>query len=333
LDRELADMDTYTPHYSAMARGHGSGGPALMRAEALLCRGETEEAEIYGHQARHEAASHRQSSILIGAELFFGRLAVLRGDGAGFAAALQNMAGQVKENPQKSNRMEADMARSWLMGLLERPQDMVPWLRAGLDFSRRLFTQAIPCAHICRAHCLLLEKQPAILLGQAEAALGLAQALGYSLALLYGYLQIAAARCMQGRPKEARAGLEKAQALALPDRLLLPMAEYYPLLGPLLEKASPEVLEALQALAFRLQAGRQAVLRHLYKTKFPSGLSEREGQTARLAAQGLSNREIAQRLCVTEHTVKKHLKAVVRKSGATRATFYRLFSDLQRPEA
>lgn len=49
-------------------------------------------------------------------------------------------------------------------------------------------------------------------------------------------------------------------------------------------------------------------------------LTPREHEVLALVADGLRNREIAQRLGVTEHTVKFHLAAVFGKLGATSRT-------------
>jgi DNA-binding NarL/FixJ family response regulator len=50
------------------------------------------------------------------------------------------------------------------------------------------------------------------------------------------------------------------------------------------------------------------------------GLTQRESEVAAFLAQGYSNREIADALFVSEHTVKTHLKAIFRKAGvASRA--------------
>lgn len=49
--------------------------------------------------------------------------------------------------------------------------------------------------------------------------------------------------------------------------------------------------------------------------EWSSVLSDRETQVARLVASGASNREIAEKLSITERTVKAHLSAVFEKLG------------------
>ena len=49
-----------------------------------------------------------------------------------------------------------------------------------------------------------------------------------------------------------------------------------------------------------------------------AGLSGRERDVARLAAQGMRNREIAAQLHVSEETVKAHLKSIFQKLNIDR---------------
>ena len=47
-------------------------------------------------------------------------------------------------------------------------------------------------------------------------------------------------------------------------------------------------------------------------------LSDREREVALLAAEGLRNREIAQRLFISEETVKSHIRSVFNKTNIDR---------------
>ena len=52
------------------------------------------------------------------------------------------------------------------------------------------------------------------------------------------------------------------------------------------------------------------------RTENPHGLTDREVTVLRVMAEGLSNAQIAARLCVSEHTVAAHLRSIFRKIGA-----------------
>ena len=47
------------------------------------------------------------------------------------------------------------------------------------------------------------------------------------------------------------------------------------------------------------------------------GLTRREQQLVQLVSEGLTNKEIALRLCLSEQTVKNHVRRMLRKAGAT----------------
>lgn len=55
---------------------------------------------------------------------------------------------------------------------------------------------------------------------------------------------------------------------------------------------------------------------NLKKAKTQYGLSDREIEVVALLAQGLANKEIGARLFVSEHTIKDHVKNIMRKMNA-----------------
>ncbi len=65
----------------------------------------------------------------------------------------------------------------------------------------------------------------------------------------------------------------------------------------------------------------KALIQHAECTKFPNpeeGFSKKEREIIILVSQGLLNREIASRLCISEQTVKTHIGRIFRKAQVNR---------------
>ncbi|MGA8763901.1 MAG: response regulator transcription factor [Candidatus Sulfotelmatobacter sp.] len=69
------------------------------------------------------------------------------------------------------------------------------------------------------------------------------------------------------------------------------------------------------ASLFRCAAQRLAIRQNLQKLSC-SGLSRREQQLVELICWGFTNKEIASRLNLSEHTVKNHIHRILQKTGA-----------------
>lgn len=63
-------------------------------------------------------------------------------------------------------------------------------------------------------------------------------------------------------------------------------------------------------------ASEQLAMRQNLQSRGPSELSRREEQLVELICWGLTNKEIALRLHLSEHTVKNHIHNILRKTGA-----------------
>lgn len=115
-------------------------------------------------------------------------------------------------------------------------------------------------------------------------------------------LALAARAIATGDGADAYAFLDEARALCTP-------------LG-----AAPALARA-DALAARLARGASAT------SAYPAGLSEREVEVLRLVARGLSNRDIADTLSLSERTVHVHVRNILMKTetenraGATAFAF------------
>jgi DNA-binding NarL/FixJ family response regulator len=85
--------------------------------------------------------------------------------------------------------------------------------------------------------------------------------------------------------------------------------------------AKSETAEALAHALIAIDSGEVVISQVFHRPRgytWPGqdlGLTARESEVAAFLAQGLSNREMAEALSISEHTVKSHLKAIFQKTG------------------
>ena len=118
--------------------------------------------------------------------------------------------------------------------------------------------------------------------------------------------------------------LDIAIDLLLPDRLYMILAEYRRQLDFLMDERlaakDADAAAAVKNLNKRFLAG-WTVLQNTERGKgITNELTTREREVAKLAAFGLSNQEIADRLNISLNTVKQALRNAMDKTGAQRRT-------------
>jgi LuxR family maltose regulon positive regulatory protein len=311
LGGELAGMKEGCGYYFAMTGGHGSGGDALMEAEALFNRGDSEKIASIARGALNLADVRHQTSVAIGACFLLAREAMTRGDAEAFAGYRKRVNEYPKRSGLKSDRQEAEMADCWLLSAFGRAR--VPGVPQ--------YFQAAPFYRVTLGKTIMssgdAEYRGDEWLGMAGEAIGVARALRSELAVIYCGILTASAHMSLGDEKKASSALAEALESAMPDRLYMPFAEHYSALAPLIEKtARPEDSERIRFLASKFIAGRKAIMSAIAKNE-PLGLSEREYRVARMASRDMSNSQIAEQMRLSVNTVKFHLKSVYRKTGAS----------------
>jgi LuxR family maltose regulon positive regulatory protein len=315
LEKEIRALSNVVKLLNSLT-GVKSGADILFRAEAALYRGCLSDAEHLVYQAAYFAERNGQWSIRTGTVNLQAQLAFKRGsnnDLSQHMKALEESVGTDFMCPFVTQMLQTDYYM-W-MGVTELIAD---WIREG----RIAFHDAPSWVKIYLTYyhlgILFQEEEYVRLLGTAEAAIMECRELGYLMVEIYMLIIVAVGCFKTGRRKDAFSYVQEALARAIPDGIYLPFMEFKWMLGGLVENAFSELGETMpeeihingQVIADNWKL----LIRLISESNFlPHGLTEREMEVATLAAKGLSNREIASKLFISEATVKYHLRNVFSK--------------------
>ena len=148
------------------------------------------------------------------------------------------------------------------------------------------------------------------MIGRSEGLLALCEGMHYALVALHVRLQTASAYERLGKRREAETLLAQALADAAPDGIVMPFAENYRYLKPLLA-AGPQTALTARVLALG-EAGERRQSGTVRPAAF-AALTEREYALVGLMAQRLTNREIAEKLFLSEGSVKQYVNQIYSK--------------------
>ncbi len=168
-------------------------------------------------------------------------------------------------------------------------------------------------------------------MGIAEHFMSIASVFPNILAKIYTQIYIAAANERIFRRNDALEAIKYALDMAMPDRVYMPFVENCDYVKPLLEELyvkgvySENIAEILELYKPYQEAMDKIRLENFSENK-PS-LTEREMEVAQLASEGFSNELIAERLFISQNTVKTQLKNVFKKLGINSRSLLKNYFD------
>lgn len=316
LEKELDDMDECMPIYSKVARGHGVSANTVMRAEAMLLRGEDEDAEALCHKALYLGRSQNQTVLCLCAELLLARIAILRGDINAYGVAMDSIT-RYTESPEDRFIIHAgELCTMSLKLMLGETKGLADWIYDIEHMKKVLYMQAMPYGHLLYGKLLLTEKRYNELYGLSGLMMGMAEEMHYLLPQVYHLIYFTAAKYRQGKRAVAQESLVRALHIALPDKVYLPFAEHAKTILPLLELVRPAVsdregLDAVRNLCERQEIGMETINSQWLSQELV--LTPREREIALLAKDGLTVKQIAEVLFISENTVKSALRSIYGK--------------------
>ena len=317
-DREADALEEYLAIYSRLTNGHGSGADALFRAELTYQRGDLNGAEILAYKAAFLAESKQQSVVQLGTAILLAHIALHKADTAGWERALASMerASSFRGQDTSVIRYLLDIIQGVIQNEFRDQTNIAEWLQ-NADFAQRCLLPGMT-TNALFVHLSFLMHQ-----GEFAKVIGMVQAVRSSDGLegpyrdLFACFIMAVSHMELGNRVQAAGLVEHAARRALPDGLVSPFAAYSGLLRGLveeiIERDHPALLGKYSAVKKRFAEGWFTLREIYFRGELPPDLTEREYEVAKLAAEGLRNSEIAEKLVITESTVRAHLRSIFQK--------------------
>ena len=319
LDHENAEMRECMPYYYQVVDGHGNGAEHVMQGETDFMRNLLTDAQISYHLAVGASTRRKQHSIRVTAEFLGMRMALLEGEGEKLRTIMSQLRDSLRENKQYILLNTLDMCQTWIYSLLGHTEEVPAWIAGGAPSSMVMYP-ATPMLQAIYIQYLLAQGRYTEVIAKKEEAAALYESAHSLQCSIHLHIQLAAALEQIGRRGQAMEELRTALDLALPDGIVMPFAENCDYITTQLQELHkrgvfPEQIEKILTMAAGYRVSRKRILRALWGEDEDYGLSERELEIAKLAAQRLTNREIADKLHLAEGTVKNQLSRIFEKLG------------------
>ena len=308
LQSELHEMDECMPHYYKITDGHGQGAETIMRAEAAFMQGRFTDAHIELESAYAQIEGNGQENMALCCDFLARRLSLHMDMEQRYSFEERRVELLRQHNAAWINIWTATSAYCHaLLGEMER----IPAVFAEHQLSTINFlAPGKPMMEMIENQVYLAQGAYAKVIGRSAGQLAVCDAMHYALVALHIRIQTAAAYEMLGKSEEAHEWLSKALSDAAPDGFVMPFVENYDRLqSALAREIRSDLIEKIIELGEAAKVRKTAKLR---PDAF-STLTQREFEIVELMAQRLSNREIAEKLFISEGSVKQYVNQIYSK--------------------
>lgn len=193
------------------------------------------------------------------------------------------------------------------------------WLTDYNTIRSRMNYISITYANIIYAMYLCISEKYYNFLGISGQMLEAADVINSAQAKIYIYMYISYANFKLGNRTKAFKIMSEAINLAMPGMFIIPFVENYMNIECILKEWNydsiySDFIDKVKSLAKKYMASYKSITRKAGNND-NYGLTARELDVAKLAAQRYSNKQIAEQLFIAESTVKSNLKVIFSKLG------------------
>lgn len=317
LSEQIEIMKRAMPYYNKLTNNHGNSAEDVMEAEMFFYRFELENAEISMHKAIHKLNNNMKSGLKICIIFLKIKMAIFKGDYLYVIKELEKVRQDIIDENLYIYIHTLDLCEAYVYCLLNQPQMIPDWIAQGDFNNTTLLFPAIPALNMIYGNTLLVQNEYTKLIGISEYFEQIADIFPNIICHIYINIHLAAAYHKTFNNDKAMLYLRKALDIALPDKIYIPFVENAIYIYSMIEKLvndtlyKEEILIILDMSKKYINAKDKIIKENFSKNKL--GLTEKEIETVELAARGFTNKEIAQKLFISENTVKLRLKNIFGK--------------------
>lgn len=317
LRDEVRLFQEYVPLYSSLIGGRMNGAELLMQAEQYFLLGRVQEADILLNKAIMLIRHDGQGCVWQCAAMLQVRIGLVNSQWEIVQRQLDEVKMTVAQKKEKRIFPFDVQMEIFVYSKLGIARDVPPEIAERLTSRQVRGFRAISMLHYTYGEVLLASRAAVKLLALSDSFLECARKYPNLYAELMLEIEIAAAYEMINDPSRAEAHLTRALEIAEPDGILMPFVEMYRYIRPVTERIGQQHSPMLHNIAVHGRAYLEGIGRIMGKhfSQVNHGLTSRELEIAQLAAKRLSNQEIAEKLCISESTVKTQLARAFSKLG------------------
>lgn len=317
LRKEVRAFSEYAPLYSSLIGGRMDGADLLMQAEQHFVMGSVQEADILLNKAylliRHDA----QGCVWQCAAMLQARIGLVNGQWESVQRQLEEAKTFVAQKEEKRVFPYDLLLEIFVFNKLGIPRTIPPEIVERLTSRQMRGFRAISMLHYIFGESLLVSREAVKLLAYSDGYFECARKYPNLYAELMLEIEIASAYEMINDQQKAETHLIRALEIAEPDGILMPFVELYRYIRPITERLLQQRTALLHNIAVYGQAYIEGIgcIMGKHFSNVNHGLTSREMEIAQLAAKRLSNQEIAEKLGISESTVKTQLARAFSKLG------------------
>lgn len=308
---ELLDKfeDTIRIYYR-ITGGNGKGAEALMKAEILLNQGDFEGAEVLCHKALYMSETREQFCVYVGAMFCMARISVYKGDVDNLKYLSRAIDKKIHESDKYQETMTVDMARSYINILLGKVNDINAWLKSNYQIEKMCIINNIGFANLIYGRYLIEKGEYKKFSGISGQMLGVSDIYDNALYKIYLYQYVAIANYHLNHVERAEYFFMEALELARKDQFVVPFIENYSRVKMLFDECTLENDSFIKKIE---EAVKNSRMKFCINNNERYGMTPREYEIAKLAAERYSNKDIAFKLHIAENTVKSNMKNIFSK--------------------